>query len=378
MLECDVFFDALTDENISFFSGVPDSLLSDFCRFLSEHVPAKEHVVAANEGSAVALAVGHHLATGGVGAVYMQNSGQGNAVNPLLSLADTDVYAIPLLLLIGWRGQPDKPADEPQHVKQGRLTRPLLDTLELPHRLLSGDPVEAQGNVSWAAETARKMSAPTALIIEKGTFAPAPGEPLPADHPERGLSREAAIALVTKHLDPGTLIVSTTGKASRELYECRLSRDESPGQDFLTVGSMGHASQIALGINLSQPGRPICCLDGDGALIMHMGGLTTIGSQSRGNFLHVVLNNGAHDSVGGLSTAGFSIDIPGIATACGYRRVACAHTPDEIIQALDDLANNPTGPGLLEIRVDPGARTDLGRPKTSPRENKQVFMCQFA
>ena len=376
MLECAGVFEALHDEDISFFAGVPDSLLKDFCGYLTDHVPAEAHVIAANEGSAVALAAGHHLATGRIGAVYMQNSGLGNAINPLVSLVDPDVYAIPLLLLIGWRGQPGKQADEPQHLKQGQLTLKLLETLELPYRVMSIEPETARSDVAWAVKSARSASAPTALVIEKGTFAPYPCQGPPTVESTDPLTRESAISLLAEHLDPNTLIVSTTGKASRELFECRASRDELPGRDFLTVGSMGHASQIALGISLAQPGRSTCCLDGDGALIMHMGGLTTIGSRAAGNFLHVVLNNGAHDSVGGQSTAGFDIDIPAIARACGYRQVAHATTANELTRALDHFSDT-SGPSLLEVRVVRGARTDLGRPTTSPRENKQVFMCHF-
>ena len=376
MLECAAIFESLIARDVTFFAGVPDSLLKDLCRYLYEHAPAEAHVIAANEGSAVALAAGHHLATGRMGAVYMQNSGLGNAVNPLASLADADVYAIPMLLLIGWRGQPEKRADEPQHVKQGRITLTLLETLGLPHRVLSAEPQAALAEISWAVDTARSTSAPAALVIEKGTFAPYPCQESERNTNSNPLTREQAIGLLAQHSRPDTLFVSTTGKASRELFEFRASQGAEPGLDFLTVGSMGHASQIALGISLAQPDRSVCCLDGDGALIMHMGGLATIGSRAPRNFQHVVLNNGAHDSVGGQPTAGFEIDIPAIASACGYRGVASVSTADELIRAVASFADH-AGPDLLEIRVSRGARADLGRPTTSPKENKQVFMCHF-
>jgi phosphonopyruvate decarboxylase len=377
MLECAAFFEALIADDVTFFAGVPDSLLKDLCGYLHEHAPAEAHVIAANEGSAVALAAGHHLATGRLGAVYIQNSGLGNAVNPLVSLADADVYAIPMLLLIGWRGQPGKNADEPQHVKQGRITLTLLETLEVPHRVLSADPQAALAEIAWAVDTARSASAPSALVIEMGTFAPYPCQESEPNAISNVLKREQAIGLLAQHSLPGALFVSTTGKASRELFEFRASQGAQPGRDFLTVGSMGHASQIALGISLAQPDRSVCCLDGDGAVIMHMGGLATIGSRAPRNFQHVVINNGAHDSVGGQPTAGFEIDIPAIASACGYRGVASVGTANDLIRAVASFTDD-SGPHFLEVRVSRGARADLGRPTTSPQENKQEFMCHFA
>jgi phosphonopyruvate decarboxylase len=347
---------------------VPDSLLKGFCASLAQR--GERDLIAANEGAAVALATGHYLATGRPGMVYMQNSGLGNALNPLTSLVDPEVYGIPMLLLIGWRGEPDRP-DEPQHAKQGRVTLPMLETLGIPHEIHPDDLGQVAGALERALAHAEGASSPYALVVREGTFGPYDLQEQPRDPYE--MRREEAVIGVTKGLHPDDVIVSTTGKASRELFEQRTATGASHAGDFLTVGSMGHASQIALGIALARPGRQVLCLDGDGALIMHMGALAIIGTRGPRNFKHVVINNGAHDSVGGQSTAGHSIDIPAIARACGYhgaRRVVCR---DELASAVVRLREEP-GPALLEIMASRGARADLGRPTVSPRDNKLAFM----
>jgi phosphonopyruvate decarboxylase len=365
------FFDALATEGVQFVAGVPDSLLKEACRYVDAALPRERHVIAANEGGAVALAAGHHLATGAVPLVYLQNSGIGNAVNPLLSLVDPEVYAIPLVLLIGWRGEPGV-KDEPQHVKQGRVTPAMLDAMEIPYRVLDGDETAGLDAVRWAVGRARERGGPTALLARKGAFAKAG---LPGDESASlPLTREAAIERVVTALQPGTTVVATTGMIARELYEFRRRAGLDGSRDFLTVGSMGHASQIALGIASARPAHEVACLDGDGAALMHLGGLATIGVTGPRNFLHVVLNNGAHDSVGGQPTAGFAIDLPGVARACGYAVVAGpveeAHEVTEAVQALQAVA----GPAFLEVRVARGARSDLGRPKEPPVENVQRFV----
>lgn len=370
MLDSRVIYDALRDVGVSFFAGVPDSLLKDFCFYLTDHADDSSHVITANEGSAVALAAGYHLATGNLGLVYMQNSGQGNAVNPLVSLADPDVYGIPMLLLIGWRGEPGR-HDEPQHVKQGKLTLRLLSCLGIEHGVLPGTPEEAVAAVRKAVERARHESAPYALVVRQATFARYELRNSPAN--AYSLSREDAIKMLVDHLPESAAVVATTGKASRELFEYRAQMGDEPGRDFLTVGSMGHASQIALGVAFAQPGRPVYCLDGDGAAIMHLGSWATIGSRGPANFKHVLLNNGAHESVGGQPTAGLDIDFTAIARACGYRGAARATNRDELDAELDRFIRTE-GPFLLEIRTKLGARADLGRPTTTPAGNKEAFM----
>jgi phosphonopyruvate decarboxylase len=370
MVDPKTFFDALRDHGFDFFSGVPDSLLKDFCAYITDHAASGAHVIAANEGGAVALAAGHYVATGRPGLVYMQNSGQGNAVNPLTSLADRQVFGIPMLLLVGWRGEPGKP-DEPQHVKQGVVTADVFKALGTECAVLPEDSGEALRALDTAVERMRAASAPYAFIVRDGTFARYQLQTRIETSFE--LAREGALRLVAQSIPSGAVVVATTGKTARELFEFRVAAGQSHRADFRTVGCMGHASQIALGIALARPERQVVCLDGDGAVIMHMGALAIIGSQKPGNFRHIVFNNGAHDSVGGQPTAGFEIDIAQIAAACGYRLTMSAQTSEEIRNALAATAN-AEGPVLLEIKVNKGARANLGRPTATPADNKRELM----
>lgn len=370
MIPCPDFYEWLISGGVSFFTGVPDSLLKDFCAYLADHARDR-HIVAANEGGAVALACGHHLASGTIPLVYMQNSGQGNAINPLLSLADPDVYSIPLLLLVGWRGEPGI-KDEPQHVKQGKVTIPMMETLGIPCRLLPKDRDPAMACLTDVLELAKDRGGPVALLVQKATFCEYEGRERRPDT-EYEMTREQAVQLVAENLRQTDVIVSTTGKASRELYEFRDQLDGDHRREFLTVGSMGHASQIAMGIALAKPDRQVFCLDGDGAVIMHMGSLAIIGAHDVPNLKHVVFNNGAHDSVGGLATVGLRVSFTEIARACCYREAWQVKTPKDVATGMADL-RAAQGPAMLEILIRKGARPDLGRPKTSPRQNKAAFM----
>jgi phosphonopyruvate decarboxylase len=370
MVPVRAFFEAARAAGVDFFTGVPDSLLKDFCAYVTDHTDRGQHVIAASEGGAVALAAGHYLATGRPALVYMQNSGQGNAVNPLTSLADRDVFGIPMLLLVGWRGEPGRP-DEPQHVKQGKVTKALFDAIGVESALLPEEPLEAVDALEQAIGRAKETSSPVALIVRAGTFE---RYRLKRDVvTSYELGREAAIRLSLEAIGEGPVVVATTGMTARELFEHREGTVTSHHADFRTVGCMGHASQIALGIALAQPNRAVYCLDGDGAVIMHMGGLAIIGSEQPANFRHVVFNNGAHDSVGGQPTAGFDIDLPQISQACGYRLALRAETADTARAGLAAL-RDARGPALLEIRVNKGARADLGRPTVSPADNKRELM----
>jgi phosphonopyruvate decarboxylase len=369
MLPCELWYDMLVASQITFFTGVPDSLLKDFSACLADRAVPERHVIAANEGNAVALACGYYLATGQPALVYMQNSGLGNAINPLTSLIDPAVYRIPVLLLIGWRGEPGR-QDEPQHSKQGRITLQLLETLEIDYNILPQQPPAAFEALREAVRVLRRYDHPYALVVRDGTFEHY--TPYRSDSVVYPMTREEAVSLFAQWTRPNEAVVATTGKASRELFEWRREKGQL-GQDFFTVGSMGHASQIALGIALSQHTKAVYCLDGDGALIMHMGALSTIGSQPVPHFKHVVLNNGVHDSVGGQPTAGFTIDLVALALACGYKSASRAATAEELIEQLDAL-RAAEGPALLEVRVRPGARADLGRPTLGPQENKKNFM----
>lgn len=369
MIESKAFFEALARAKVTFFAGVPDSLLKDFCAYVTDVAPADRHVITANEGGAIALAMGHYLATGELGLVYMQNSGLGNTVNPLTSLADPAVYGIPMLLVVGWRGSPGE-KDEPQHAQMGKVTKETLAAIGVRSTVLPKDPAEAEAALNAAVADATTREAPHALIVDKGSFAAYSLQNKAKD--AYAMTREGAIAKVVASLPQGALVVATTGMPSRELFETREARKESHETDFLTVGGMGHASQIALGVALRTKDRPLYCLDGDGAVIMHMGGLATIGQIGPRSFKHIVLNNGAHDSVGGQPTVAFAIDLCAIAKACGYKSTALATDEASLDAALAVLATTD-GPALLEIRVKKGARKDLGRPTMTPQDLKRAF-----
>ncbi|MCR5678649.1 MAG: phosphonopyruvate decarboxylase [Prevotella sp.] len=365
MMDVKETYDALIESGVDLFTGVPDSLLKNFCAYVTDTAPSHKHIIAANEGNAVGIAAGHYLATGHPALVYMQNSGLGNTVNPLLSLADEKVYSIPMVLMIGWRGEPGV-HDEPQHVKQGEVTLALLDAMQIPYVVL-----EDVGQIQQMVALAMERKAPTALVIRKGTFGAYKLKNV--SHNDNPLSREEALKLVVEHLRNDDVIVSTTGKLSRELFELREARKEGHGHDFLTVGSMGHSSSIALGIALEKPGRRVFCFDGDGAFIMHTGALGINASMQPRNLFHILFNNGAHESVGGQPTIGFRLDATGIAKASGYRHAFSATTADEMLSALQQL-EHLEGPVLLELRVAINSRDDLGRPTTTPIENKEAFM----
>lgn len=370
MLSPQEFVDCLKENGVELFTGVPDSLLKELCSCMAHTSRPGEHIIAANEGGAVALAIGYHLATRKIPLVYLQNSGLGNVVNPLLSLVDEDVYSVPMLLVIGWRGEPGV-HDEPQHKKQGRVMVPMLEAMEIPYSVLGTEVDRAEPIVKDAVAQVRKTGGPFALMIKKGAFAAYAAPALQqTDFP---LSREEAIQFVIDVLEERDVVVSTTGMPSREVYEYRTKRGVGHQRDFLTVGGMGHASQIALGIALQKPERSVYCLDGDGALLMHMGGVALVGTLKPSNYKHIVLNNGAHDSVGGQPTVALGIDVLGIARAAGYVRVARARTESELRSRLQEIKDAP-GPSLLEIQVRCGARKDLGRPETTPIQNKNAFM----
>lgn len=367
MIDVVSFVNCLKREGVDFFTGVPDSLLKSFCAYLTDSC-AQNHVIAANEGGAVGLAAGHYLATGKQALVYMQNSGQGNAVNPLCSLADPDVYSIPMVLLVGWRGEPGV-KDEPQHIKQGKITVSLFETLGIPTEILPDDEYMALVLTQKMLERAKSERRPVALVVRKGLFAEYKlqnKEPDIAD-----LKREDVIEGILKSLESGAVVVSTTGMISREVYETRERLGQGHEHDFLTVGSMGHALMIATGIAKAQPKRHVVCIDGDGASIMQMGNMAIAGCSGCGNLLHIVLNNSAHDSVGGQPTVGGKIDLTEIARRVGY---ACGNPNDWPIAIHDFFAREHASPVFLEIKVAKGARKDLGRPKEPPQVNKALFM----
>lgn len=375
MIRCSDFSDILHENGVRFFTGVPDSLLKEICGFLSDHFK-ENHVIAANEGNAVGIAAGVHLATGEVPLVYLQNSGLGNTVNPLTSLMSEDVYQIPLVLLIGWRGEPGV-SDEPQHVTQGKITKELLDVLRVPFLEIGTNTTnseETRKAIGQLIATSRAQSSPVAILVSKNTFEAYPFE---GAQDQASLSREeAVIQLADSISSPESLIVSTTGKLSRELYEHRASTG-SKVVDFYNVGSMGHLSQIALGLAKSLPARRVFCFDGDGAAIMHMGGLAVAAAERLDNYIYVMFNNGAHDSVGGQPTIAHALDFEKLALGFGFRQYLKASTSREIDILSKELATE-SGPIFAEILVNKGARKDLGRPVETPVQNKIAFMNAIA
>lgn len=360
------FYRLLTENNVNFFTGVPDSLLKQLCLCIDDNVSSDKHIIAANEGNAVALASGYHLGTDELALVYMQNSGLGNAINPLLSLADPEVYSIPMLILIGWRGEPGV-KDEPQHIKQGKVQLDLLDSLKLKYDIISSDDSEWQQKVKKGIKFAKSNNCPFVVVIKKGTFDKY-NSALKSNYSE-GMLREESLEILLKHIHEDAIIVSTTGKTSREIFEIREKNNQSHFKDFLTVGSMGHCSSIAFGIALAQPKRKVICIDGDGAFLMHLGALATIGKVQPSNFYHILMNNFVHESVGGQKTAIDSINVAGVVKSLNYNNILSVNTAKDLSKKLTEYFNS-NGPSFIELKLKPGSRSDLGRPTIKPVDNK--------
>ncbi len=357
-------------KQFDFFTGVPDSLLRPLCDYLMQNYGVgKHHIIAPNEGSATALAAGYHLATGKVPVVYMQNSGQGNMINPVASLMNDQVYGIPCLFVVGWRGEPNV-HDEPQHIYQGAVTLKLLEDMDIDYFIIDKNTAVCELNAcleAWKFLWAQGKQ--TALVVKKGAL----------ENPEKvryansyAMSRESIIEHIVAVTgeDP---IISTTGKASRELFEIRESLGQDHSRDFLTVGSMGHSSSIALEIALCKPDKKIWCVDGDGALLMHMGAMALIGANAPGNLVHIVINNGAHETVGGLPTVAEKVDLIQIALGCGYEQAVRVDNYEDLDACLL-RARDAQRLTFIEVKSSMGARADLGRPTTTAKENKENFM----
>ena len=372
MIDPDAIVAQLADAGISFVTGVPDSLLKEACAAISGGLPPERHVIAANEGAAVGLAMGHFLASGRPALVYLQNSGLGNAVNPLVSLAAPEVYGIPMVLMVGWRGEIAEGgvqlADEPQHRVQGRVTPGQLDLLGIPYRLVDAGS-DFGACLREAVADALARSTPVALLVRAKAFSRSAA--MDAGRDPGTVAREDAIRALVEALPGDVPVVATTGHTSREIFELRRSLGAGHHRDFLTVGGMGHAVSIAGGIALTRPELTVVCLDGDGALLMHTGALTNAARLP--NLVHVVLNNGAHDSVGGQPTMARHLRLPDLARSLGYAHVHEASSLEEIRGLVPRLLAE-RGSRFLEIRCRRGARADLGRPDRTPEENRNDFM----
>jgi phosphonopyruvate decarboxylase len=368
VLDTKEYFEFIRSLGIEFFSGVPDSLLKSFCGYINDNVK-DNHIISANEGNAIGMGIGYHIASGKIPLIYMQNSGLGNAINPIISLADKEIYSIPMLIMIGWRGEPGK-KDEPQHLKQGRVMISMLEAMELEHFIISGNAEKDYESTRTAYNLALENSSPVALVVTKDAFSNYSYNKINNNKilfPVN--SREEALKSIIKTIPSDSLVVSTTGMISREIFEARESLKQGHEKDFLTVGGMGHASSIAYTLSkYSNKSRMTFCIDGDGATIMHMGALSNIGNSRDKNFKHILINNGCHDSVGGQETVAFDIDFEKLVTALGYNFVKFNNqiSLEENIQSLV----YSSGPSFLEIKVPSGSRASLGRPTTSPVENK--------
>lgn len=354
-----------------FYTGVPDSQLKALCNYLinTYGIDKKHHIIAANEGNCTALAAGYHLATGKVPVVYMQNSGEGNIINPVASLLNDKVYAIPMIFIIGWRGEPGV-HDEPQHIYQGEVTIRLLDDMGIKSYIIGADTTDDDVKKAMEEfEKELKAGRNVAFVIRKGAL----------KYDEKVVYSNDNLMVredIIRHIadasgeDP---VVSTTGKASRELFEIREAKDQSHKYDFLTVGSMGHSSSIALGVALNKPETKVWCIDGDGALLMHMGAMAVIGANAPKNLIHIVINNGAHETVGGMPTVASNLDVVAIAKACGYPEAVSVNSFEELDRELA-RAKEAECLSLIEVKCSIGAREDLGRPTTTAIENKENFM----
>ena len=364
------FYNQLVSHNVKFFTGVPDSILKEFCLCIDDSIASDKHIITVNEGNAIALAAGYYLAEKSLPLVYMQNSGLGNAVNPLLSLCDPDVYSIPMLVMIGWRGEEGE-KDEPQHVKQGKVQLKFLDALEIPYVIISKHEDKYDVIIKSAIKKAMMGERPVVILVKKGTFDKYIKEKEILK--DQRMFREKALGIILNNLEKDSIVISTTGKTSREIFEIRERTNQTHQQDFLTVGSMGHCSSIALGIALAKPDRKVVCIDGDGSILMHLGVLATIANLKPKNFRHILLNNGVHESVGGQETAAGNLKFTKIISAIGSSKVFMAETAVELKEKIE-IFSSCTGPTFLEVKIQPGSRKDLGRPTINPIENKNVFM----
>lgn len=372
MIDCNFFFKCLKKNNTSFFTGVPDSLMKNLISCIDFNTNSNEHLIAANEGNAIGLAIGNFLSTGKLPIVYLQNSGLGNIINPVLSLADKDVYGIPMIILLGWRGRPGV-KDEPQHFKQGLVTEDILNSIQLPYSKINQNlsDIDLEIIIDEAYKTSKEKLTPYVLLIEEGTFNKFENKNLISSYYD--LSREEALQICVNSLNEKDIIVSTTGTLSRELYELRKKLGQSHKSDFLTVGGMGHANQIAIGIAINKPKRNIYCLDGDGAILMHMGSMALNGNIKPLNFNHILFNNQCHDSVGGQKTAAPELNFKNLAEQLDYQYTSQCVTKNQIIKSLDIIKNN-NKTSFLEIKVNNGFKKNLPRPNETPKFNKDLFV----
>ena len=370
MVNLQDLFDSLKSQGVNFFTGVPDSLLNNFCLYMVENIPDGQHVMAANEGNAVAIAAGHYMATGDIPVVYMQNSGIGNATNPLLSLTHDCVYGIPMILVIGWRGDPAI-SDHAQHKKQGELTPVLMKDMDIPYEILDDENTVIQ-KFEWAVDKAKEISAPVALIAKKAILTEKVKK---QEYPEsRLMNREEAVSAVVDVLGNDAIYLGTTGRATREVHEQLKEHGVGDGHEWQNVGSMGHVSSVGLGIALAKPEQKVVVFDGDAAAVMHMGALATNCRYKAGNLIHIVLNNGVNESVGGQPSAGYVVNLTEIAAACGYKTPGHAvETREELQEIIKDYKEDEM-PLFIDVHVRQGIRSDMPKLNIDHKAQKEALM----
>lgn len=370
MVDQKQLFDALQEMGINFYTGVPDSLLNNFCLHMVQNIPDGQHVMAANEGNAIAIAAGHYMATGNIPVVYMQNSGIGNATNPLLSLTHDCVYGIPMILVIGWRGDPAI-SDHAQHKKQGELTPVLMKDMDIPYEILDADETVVD-KFAWAVAKAKEISSPVALIAKKAILTEKVKK---QEYPESKLmNREEAVSAAVDVLGRDAIYLGTTGRATRELHEQLKAHNVGEGHEFQNVGSMGHVSSVGLGIALAKPEQKVVVFDGDAAAVMHLGAFATNCRYKAGNMIHIILNNGVNESVGGQPSAGYVVNLTKIADACGYRSPGHAVETKEELQAILNGYKKEEMPLFIDVHVRQGIRSDMPKLNIDHKAQKVALM----
>jgi len=370
MVDQKQLFDALQEIGVDFFTGVPDSLLNDFCLYMTNNMTAEQHVMAANEGNAIAIAAGHYMATGKLSLVYMQNSGIGNATNPLLSLTHNCVYGIPMILVIGWRGDPAI-SDHAQHKKQGELTPVLMKDMGIPYEILDNEATVMQ-KFEWAVDKAKEIYSPVALIAKKAILTQKEKK---QQYPESSLmNREEAISAVMDVFGEDAIYLGTTGRATREVHEQLKQHGIGVGHEWQNVGSMGHVSSVGLGLALACPEKKIIVFDGDAAAVMHMGALATNCRYKAGNMIHIVLNNGVNESVGGQPSAGYVVNLTGVAEACGYRTSGHAVETKEELQSIIRKYKIDDMPLFVDVHLRQGIRADMPKLDIDHKAVKRELM----
>ncbi len=376
MIDPAAFFKILKNNNINFFCGVPDSLLKNFCEYINDNCSKNEHIIAANEGNAIGIAAGKNISTGEKTVVYLQNSGLGNIVNPIMSLCHKEVYGIPLVLIIGWRGEPGL-KDEPQHNTQGSKTIDFLNVMDIPFIELNKENEKYEKELNSFFKKNQSNKHPIAILVRKNTFCDySVKSSFSKDSNSSDMTRGHALRIILENTPKDNIFIATTGKLGRELYHIRDKKNQSHQNDFLNIGSMGHASSIALGIALGSNNSKVICLDGDGSLLMHMGSMAIIGDLNINNFGHIVFNNGRHDSVGGQPTVGLNIDMPTIAKSLNYKWSKRVYAESNLIDILKEI-KDINGTWLLEIIIKPGDIENLGRPKSKPSDSLKNFKNNF-